>query len=162
MLRAPSRVSFPPMNPLAWTNIHPLIPLSVLSASSLIPRHSSNKLSLKKGNIDLLIKHSFKTIIAYQAHDINPYKMYLGIAKESSNKHYDTIIMVPLTLTCFQRRQDELRHTIKRKLISLLNRYCLLVHSELTKVASYLRQSPWVHLLLMICPALQQGYSTVS
>ena len=59
MLRAPSLVSFPPMNPPAWTNIHPLIPLKALSASSLIPRHSSNKLSLSRGNNSLVEKICF-------------------------------------------------------------------------------------------------------
>lgn len=39
--KAPSLVLFPPMNPLACTNMHPGIPLSLLNSSSLKPLHSS-------------------------------------------------------------------------------------------------------------------------
>lgn len=37
----PSKVSAPPMNPLAWQKVHPSMPATLLSSESRTPRHAS-------------------------------------------------------------------------------------------------------------------------
>lgn len=47
IVRIPSRVSWPPQNPVAWTNTHPGKPMKSDNSWSLKPRHASGSGSLK-------------------------------------------------------------------------------------------------------------------